>query len=222
MAGDRHPRVLLGMGPHSQFPNAGRLKLRGPLMGFTRPFPSYRDDQMHRHPSSPGFCPSPGFPYPARDFHTQPRISIPSPISARPGILAQEFPRAVTEGCRTCTDTGRAVSAPPRFCRILLGAATNPLSLRHQVEQPDVSHCIQTASPQNSASSASCRPWPRAQWELLPQMGLASPTPGYQHLDSCSQMPKLLQVQQNYLPGAAALGFFPFPIPTQLNTAGRI
>lgn len=53
-------------------------------------------------------------------------------------------------------------------------------------------------------------------------MGSASPTPGYQHSDSRSQLLKFLQVQQNYLPGAAALGFLPFPIPTQLNTAGCI
>lgn len=32
MAGDRYPRVLAGMGPCSQFPNAGRLELRGPLV----------------------------------------------------------------------------------------------------------------------------------------------------------------------------------------------
>lgn len=78
MAGDRHPRVLLGMGPHSQFPNAGRLELRGPLMGFTRPFPRYENIQMQHHPSSPAFCPSLGSPFPAhKSSPRQPGMGIP-------------------------------------------------------------------------------------------------------------------------------------------------
>lgn len=51
-------------------------------------------------------------------------------------------------------------------------------------------------------------------------MGLASPTTGYQPLASCSRLSELPRAQQNCLPGVAAPGFLPFPVPTQPNTAG--
>lgn len=111
------------------------------------------------------------------------------------------------------------MSAPLGSSWILLGAATNPLSLRRQVEQPDMSCC--TPAPKFSQF-----------WEVLPPApciagtlsldGLGISTPGYQHSDSQSQLPKLLQVQQNCLPGSSALGCLRFPVPTQPNTAGHI
>lgn len=129
--------------------------------------------------------------------------------------------RQVTECCRTCTYSGRAVSTPPGSCWILLGAATSPLNLRRQVEQPDVRRCIPTGSPhiQPPLGGAALSPmhgrnsFPGWAWHLHPRV----PAVGF-----TVPAAKLLQVQQNCLPGSSVLRILPFPVPTQPNTAGHI